>query len=193
MTLSELVEKRLTDLGLSRENFTRKLGFKQYAKAQNLFHNLREDDMCDMHHMRSDFAKILEVPQEVVDQAIQASRDVRRERQDSEWRTKFQPHAVLVTEHEIPRPIFAAALTGADKKLSMILPDALPAVQWPKWVMERLPIGLPGFGAVTGFVINHTPAHAVRFDLDGNPVETLDKAYRRGSAYVHGVPPLNIE
>jgi len=193
MTLSKLVEMRLTDLGLSREDFTRKLGFKQYAKAQHLFQNLREDYMRDMPHMRRDFAKILEVPQVVVDEAIQVSRDLRFERQDAEWRAEFQPHAVLTTTREIPRPIFAAALTGADKKLSMVLPEVIPAVQWPKWVLERLPRGLPGFGLVTGFVINHTPEHAVRFDLDGNPVEILDKAYRRGRVYMQGMPPLNID
>lgn len=193
MTLSKLVEMRLTDLGLSREDFTRKLGFKQYAKAQHLFQNLQEDYMRDMPHMRRDFAKILEVPQEVVDEAIQVSRDLRFEKQDAEWRAESQAHAVLTTEREIPRPIFAAALTGADKKLSMVLPEAIPAVQWPKWVLKRLPRGLPGFGLVTGFVINHTPDHAVRFDLDGNPVEILDKAYRRGRVYMLGMPPLNID
>lgn len=193
MTLSKLVEMRLTDLGLSREDFTLKLGFKQYAKAQHLFQNLQEDNIGDMPHMRRDFAKILEVPQEVVDEAIQVSRDLRFERQDAAWRAEFQPHAVLTTEREIPRAIFAAALTGADKKLSMLLPAAIPAVQWPKWVLGRLSRGLPGFGLVTGFVINHTPDHAVRFGLDGNPIETLDKAYRRGRAYMKGMPPLNID
>jgi len=192
MTLFELVEMRLKELGLSREDFIRKLGFKQYAKARHLFQNLQEDDVRDMPHMRRAFAKILEVSQEIVDQAIQVSRDLRFERQDAEWRAEFQPHAVLTTAHEIPSPIFAAALTGADKKLSMVLPEAIPKVQWPKWVLERLPRGLPGFGLVTGFVINYIPDHAVRFDLEGNPVETLNKAYRRGRVYMRGVLPLNI-
>lgn len=192
MTLFKLVEMRLAELGLSRKDFTRKLGLKHYAKAQHLFQNLQENDMRDMLHMRRDFAKILEVPQEVVDDAIQVSRDLRFERQDAEWRAEFQPHAVLTTEREIPRPIFAAALTGTDKKLSMLLPASIPAVRWPRWVLGHLPRGLPGFGLVTGFVINHTPDHAVRFDLDGNPMETLEKAYRRGRSYTHGMPPLNM-
>jgi len=149
--------------------------------------------MRGMPHMRRDFATILEVPQELVDEAIQASRDIRFERQDAEWRAEFQPHAVLTTARDIPQPIFAAAMTGADKKLSIVRPETISAVQWPKWILERLPRGLPGFGIVTGFVINHTPDYAVRFDLDGNPVETLDKAYRRGRVYMQGMPPLNID
>ena len=190
MTLLELVELRLTELGLSREDFTGKLGFKQDAKAQNLFQRFYENNMRDMPHMRKDFATILDVSQEVVDEAIQASRDICSKKQDDEWRAEFQPHAVLTTTHEIPQPIFAAAIAGADKKLSIILPENIPAVQWPKWILERLPKGLPGFGFVTGFVINHTPDHAVRFDLDGNPVEILEKAYRRGQVNMRGIPPL---
>ncbi len=35
-------------------------------------------------------------------------------------------------------------------------------------------------GPTTGFIVNYTPDFAVRFDLNGNPVETLDHAYRPG-------------
>jgi hypothetical protein len=45
MTLLEPVELGLTDLGLSQEDFTKKLGFKQYAKTQNPFQNLYENNM----------------------------------------------------------------------------------------------------------------------------------------------------
>jgi hypothetical protein len=34
------------------------------------------------------------------------------------------------------------------------------------------------FGATTGFIVNYSPDHAVRFDLDGKPVETLTRSYR---------------
>ena len=35
-------------------------------------------------------------------------------------------------------------------------------------------------GPTTGFIVNYTPDFAVRFDLNGNPVETLYHAYRPG-------------
>jgi hypothetical protein len=189
MALYQLVETRLRELGLSKEGFTEKLGIKHPAKAQNLFRKLQADDMRNMPHMRRSFATVLRVPQGAVDEAILASRDLRFERQDAAWRAEFRPHAVLTTAHNIPQPIFATAMTGADKKLSTVLPEAMAAIQWPKWVLERLPIGLPGFGKVTGFVINYTPDHAVRFDLEGNPVKTLDKAYWRGRVYMQGECP----
>ena len=46
-------------------------------------------------------------------------------------------------------------------------------------VVRRTPV-VQFFGATTGFVVNYDPDHAIRFDLDGNPVEVLNHAYRPG-------------
>lgn len=40
------------------------------------------------------------------------------------------------------------------------------------------------FGEVTGFVINYSPHHAVRFDMAGEAVEVLERAYRCGTVEV---------
>jgi hypothetical protein len=40
------------------------------------------------------------------------------------------------------------------------------------------------FGRTTGFIVNYTPDHAVRFDVDGNPVESLPQAYVPGTVEV---------
>jgi hypothetical protein len=36
------------------------------------------------------------------------------------------------------------------------------------------------FGEALGFIINYSPDQAVRYDLDGTPIEVLSKAYRPG-------------
>ena len=36
------------------------------------------------------------------------------------------------------------------------------------------------FGKALGLIINYTPDHALRCDLEGNPLEVLRKAYRIG-------------
>ena len=41
------------------------------------------------------------------------------------------------------------------------------------------------FGRAIGFVVNYSPDEAVRFDLEGKPVEVLDRAYRLGEATFH--------
>jgi len=45
-----------------------------------------------------------------------------------------------------------------------------------RWKSEQIPT----FGRPTGIIINYTPDHAVRSDLEGNAVEVLDRAYRLG-------------
>ena len=41
------------------------------------------------------------------------------------------------------------------------------------------------FGLTTGFIVNYTPDRAVRFDLEGRPMETLARAYRPGEVTLH--------
>lgn len=45
-----------------------------------------------------------------------------------------------------------------------------------RWKSE----GIPTFGRPTGFVVNYSPNQAIRFDLNGKPVETWDRAQRLG-------------
>jgi hypothetical protein len=61
-------------------------------------------------------------------------------------------------------------------------------------VVRRTPL-VKFFGPTTGFIVNYTPDHAVRFDLDGRPVETLTRAHRPGEVtlYLGGRPfPLRV-
>jgi hypothetical protein len=44
---------------------------------------------------------------------------------------------------------------------------------------------IPTFGRAIGFVVNYSPDEAVRFDLEGKPVEVLDRPYRLGEATFH--------
>ena len=40
------------------------------------------------------------------------------------------------------------------------------------------------FGRPTGVVVNYSPDHAIRFDLEGNALELLHEAYRPGELTV---------
>lgn len=49
------------------------------------------------------------------------------------------------------------------------------------------------FGRALGLIINHSPDAALRWDLEGNPLEVLDKAYRPGEVRLSfGGPPLPL-
>ena len=51
-------------------------------------------------------------------------------------------------------------------------------------VVQRTPV-VPFFGPTTGFVVNYTPDNAVRFDMEGRPVEIFAHAYRPGEVTLY--------
>ena len=105
-------------------------------------------------------------------------------------RNDFKPHAIILAERTVPRPIFVAALFGVDRILRIDFDPDRPPVTYTRQAIagfqERLahfkcPY-LPGFGRPTGFVVNYSPDHAVRYDLGGNALEILPAAVRTGKA-----------
>lgn len=92
----------------------------------------------------------------------------------------FIPHAIVLTEFSIPRPIFAAAMIGADKYKRIDLdPDSHP-LTYVKQILKKLPVGVPCFGFTTGFVINYSTVKAVQFDKNGTPVATSGSSKKLG-------------
>lgn len=190
--LSDLIEARRAELGLSEREFFHAIGIRNPNKGPAMMEHIRTGRMKSMVHMRRQIATALQVSIDEIDAAIDASTRWRAAMLNEAWRAAFRPHAVLTTSREIPSPIFAAALTGAERKLYVSFLEGLPELRWPEHVAALLPEGLPGFGRVTGFVINYTPDRAVRFDREARPVETLKEAYRRGSIWMRGISAAAI-
>jgi hypothetical protein len=95
----------------------------------------------------------------------------------------FRPHAYLLGTDNRPSSVTIFGLTGGAERWLRIPLDALrPPVTFAMQslaVVRRTPV-VPFFGPTTGFVVNYTPDQAVRFDLDGKPVERLAHAYSPG-------------
>lgn len=187
MTLQILIEKECARMGVNDQEFTRLIGIKKFHKEKAFIEQVNCNQMKKMIHMRHQMVDVLDVTIEQVDEAIQTSKDAYFGQIDAAWRASFQPHAVLITVNKIPSPIFVAAITGSAKKLYIATPTNLSPLAWPSWFAKSLPEELLAFGKVEGFVINYTPDHAVRFDLLGNPLETLDAPYRRGPVRMLGI------
>jgi hypothetical protein len=107
----------------------------------------------------------------------------------NEAETPVFPHAVLLTDLEVPSPIFAAALTGSARQKIFVFDRTRPVVTWPQLVVVEIKRRreiwrgyIPGFGGITGFVINFRADRAVRFTELGEPTETFSSALRVGSA-----------
>jgi hypothetical protein len=136
----------------------------------------------------------LEVPIEVVEHAIEQTRhriaearEASRQAWEAAWRAAFRP-----TERRVPQPIFVAAFIAVERLLRIDFDPALVPVSYANkavaGIRSRLseftsesggsPETLPAFGRPIGLIVNYTPDRAVRFDLNGNPVEMFKHAYR---------------
>jgi hypothetical protein len=111
--------------------------------------------------------------------------------EDEAWRASFKPHAIILTERKTPEPIFVAAIMGVERLLRVdfdldgdresYVQKALQGVQRNLVQWNEI---VPTFGRPIGIVVNYSPDHAIRFDLDGMPREFFSKAYRVGQAHL---------
>jgi len=100
----------------------------------------------------------------------------------------FRPHAIIATERSVPSPIFVAALIGIEKILCIDFDTSLPEETYVNQALAKLPEQTIAFGRPIGVTINYAPDRAVRYDLKGDPIETLTVAVRCGNAYFM-IPP----
>jgi hypothetical protein len=191
----------MTELGLSRGELAKQLGYKNIAKGIRRIDILCDGDIEGTKHFLDVLPQALETSAETVKLALeQTVRELElAEKQEAEardkiWRENFRPHAIILTERTVPSPIFVAAMIGVEKLLRIDLDATQGPVSFVRQVLDRLPEGVPAFGKPIGFVINYSPDKAIRFDLKGQPIAVLDKAVRPGTAVLRfGGRPVTAE
>jgi hypothetical protein len=189
LAIATLVRSRMTELGLSRGEFAKRLGYKNLAKGIRRIDVLCDGDLEGAKHFLDVLPRALETSAETVKRALdQTVRELElaakeeAEARDKIWRETFRPHAIILTEQTVPSPIFVAAMIGVEKLLRIDLDATQGPVSFVKQVLDRLPVGVPAFGKTVGFVINYSRDRAVRFDSNGQPIAILDEAVRPGTA-----------
>jgi hypothetical protein len=201
LAIAALIRSRMTELGLSRGEFAKRLGYKNIAKGIRRIDALREGDLEGTKQFLDTLPQALETSAETVTRAFeQTVREIElAEKQEAEtrekiWRENFCPHAIILTERTVPSPIFVAAIVGVEKLLRIDLDATHGPANFVRQVLDHLPEGVPAFGKPIGFVINYSPDHAVRFDPNGQPIAILDKAVRPGTAVLRlGGRPIPAE
>ena len=189
LAIATLIRSRMTELGLSRGEFAKRLGYKNIAKGIRRIDALCEGDVEGTKQFLDVLPQALETSAETVKRALdQTVRELElAEKQEAEardkiWRETFRPHAIILTGRTVPSPIFVAAIIGVEKLLRIDLDATQGPVSFVRQVLDCLPEWVSAFGKTVGFVINYSPDQAVRFDLNGQPIAILDKAVRPGTA-----------
>ncbi len=189
LAIATLIRSRMTELDLSRGEFAKRLGYKNVAKGIRRIDALCDGNIDGTKQFLDALPQALETSADTVKRALdQTVRELElAEKQEAEardkiWRENFCPHAIILTEHTVPSPIFVAAMIGVEKLLRIDLDATQGSVSFVRQTLDRLPERVPAFGKAIGFVINYSPDKAVRFDRNGQPIAILDKAVRPGTA-----------
>ncbi len=190
LPIETLVSGRCKELGLRPVELIRRCGYKNISKGIRRLEQLRQGDFSSSSTLIRTLPAALDVPAEAVREAVDNTQRQIHEAEEAAWRAAFVPHAAILTERKIPQPIFAAAFIGVDQLLRVdfdlkqgpesFIDQALNGLsqKLAKWNSDKIPT----FGRPIGLVVNYSPDRAVRFDLEGNAVEVLDRAYRIGEA-----------
>ena len=207
--LAALIETRMQQLALDRAALGLRLGYQNPAKAAGRVYALCDGHITStksktaLHRLPA----AIEVPAEVVETAVKATASflaelkwqedeklrIARETEDAEWRAAFIPHAIILGERKIPTSITMYAISGgSDRNLTIELDISKSSNTFVQQAMAVLPnklhlgkdgrLTVPFFGYALGFIVNYSPDQAVRYDLKGNAVENLSKAFRLGRA-----------
>jgi transcriptional regulator with XRE-family HTH domain len=124
LAIATLIRSRTTELGLSRGEFAKRLGYKNIAKGIRRIDALRDGDLEGTKQFLDALSQALETSAETVKRALdQTAHEIElaekheAEARDKIWRENFRPHAIILTERTVPSPIFVAAMIGVEKLL----------------------------------------------------------------------------
>jgi hypothetical protein len=192
LPLGLLIESRMSELNLSRASFVTRLGYKNIAKGIRRLEALCRGDIEGTKQLLERLPQALVISAEAVELAVEKSlREIasaqrqERELREETWRASFRPHAVIATERTIPSPIFVAALIGVEKLLRIDFDLTQGPETFVRQALNKLPEAVISFGKVRGFVVNYSTGEATKFDRAGEPIETMDRPIRLGSAALH--------
>jgi hypothetical protein len=179
--IRQLIEDRCRTLNISRRHLIRRAGYENTGKGLRRLDELLAGELRTTRTYRTAPAA-LDVAPELVTLAISETDRQRRAEQERAYRAAFKPHAIILTENNRSSHITFAAITGADRQLRI---DFEPGSNRMTYIRQALREvrqrgGVRFYGKAVGVIVNYSPDHAIRFDLDGNAVEVLPRAYEPG-------------
>jgi hypothetical protein len=194
--IHELIENRRKELGIRRSELARRCGFKNISKGLRRIDNVCQGDLTAQLSKKvlDALPAALEVEDAVVEAVINETTNIIAEvehraaaEREAAYRASFRPHGYLLGTDTRPSQIVIFGITGGAERWHKIPFDlSQPPVTFAAQahaVVRKKPT-VPFFGPTTGFIVNYTPDNAVRFDLNGVPVEQSGRAYRPGKVNV---------
>ena len=180
--LEQLLHDRMNALGLTRGQLGQRLSPRNPSKSLRRVDAFVGDGTPPDADLKARLAEALGVPISTINDAARATRDAIGAQAEADYRANFQAHAIWTTARSRPGSTAMAGFINAPARRLLRFPEDLPTEGFVAYCQAHAPEGVPLYGPVTGFIINYTPDHAVRYDLNGQPLETLASAKRVGVA-----------
>lgn len=182
LSLDQLIRQRLKELGITRGELARRLGYVNIAKGCRRIDQVCRGDVEMAEKLRDELVRGLEVDVELIDKAIEGTRAEVIAAEDKAYRESFKPHAVMLTKRKHPSSITTYAVSGGALHRMFFFEEGSKPETYFAQAQEGLPDIVPFFGPLTGYVINYTPDYAEEFNKEGRLIRKLNRAYRVGES-----------
>ena len=195
LPIATLVSGRCKELSLRPVELIRRCGYKNVSKGLRRLEHFCQGNFTGSDTLIRTLPAALDVPEEAIRKAVEDTQRQIHEAEEAAWRAEFIPHAVILTERERPTQLFVAIFIGIDRLLRVdfdltkspvtFIQQALEGLsqKLARWKLARWKSDqIPTFGRPEGVIVNYSPDYAVSYDLDGNAIVALDRAYRLGEA-----------
>src|SRR6478609_5546569 len=117
LPIAELISCRSDELGIGPSELVRRCGYKNIGKGLRRLEELCRGEFQRTRSLISGLPRALGVTADVVQKAIDDTAKQLHEAEEAAWRASFKPHAIILTDRQIPQPIFVAAIIGASELL----------------------------------------------------------------------------
>ena len=184
MSLDQLIRQHMQDLGIRRADLARRMGYVNIAKGCRRIDQICAGDLELAENLRIALSQGLAVDVEVIDESIEFTRAERIAAEDEAYRQSFKPHAVILTERQVPTQVTFYAVTGGARHRIIPFKEGSTPKTYAVQAREALPETVPGLGRPTGYVVNYSPDYALWFNREGRLVGRLDRALRVGQSAV---------
>jgi hypothetical protein len=188
LPLATLITERCRELGLSRSELIARCEYKNITKGLRRLDQVYAGNLDKAATLIRNLPEALDLSADIIQQAATDTVRLIAAEEDARWRASFQPAAFLLGTSKRPSQIWNYGISGgAERWLKISLDLDEPPETYAEQalsVVQRTPV-VQFFGPTTGFVVNYTPDNAVRFDMEGRPVEIFAHAYRPGEVTLY--------
>jgi len=187
LPIRALISHRCKEIGLTTTDLVRRCGYRNLNKGCRRLQDLLRGRFRGTEGLVKALPGALGLSRESILEAVEETKRQLLAKEEAGWRAAFRPHAIVLVKENHPQPSFVEAFLSHLRWIDLDASQAPVSFigQALDTLRERLAQGgsdrLAAFGHPLGVAVNFEPDRAVVFDLEGKPIEVLDRAYRLGT------------